>query len=158
MEKNEVTYKQSASVDASAKTKHNDCLMIPKHRFDCVNLCLKETRLALKDKSQELEYSRARIQTLESELLEAKVETALASARAKDVTAAKALIDFSDLKPEYDGTIPNLERQILRLKESRDYLFEKSENVNYVLLPVKNGDALNKSIANYFKKYRGTGK
>ena len=150
MEKNEVTDKQSASVDASANTKHNDCLMIPKHRFDCVNLCLKETRLALKDKSQELEYSRARIQTLESELLAAKV--------AKDVTAAKALIDFSDLKPECDGTIPNLERQILRLKESRDYLFEKSENVNYVLLPVKNGDALNKSIANYIKKYRGTGK
>ena len=82
----------------------------------------------------------------------------MASARAKDVTAAKALIDFSDLKPECDGTIPNLERQILRLKESRDYLFEKSENVNYVLLPVKNGDALNKSIANYIKKYRGTGK
>ena len=158
MEKNEVTDKRSASVDASANTKHNDCLMIPKHRFDCVNLCLKETRLALKNKSQELEYSRARIQTLESELLEAKVETALASARAKDVTAAKALIDFSDLKPECDGTIPNLERQILRLKESRDYLFEKSENVNYVLLPVKNGDALNKSIANYIKKYRGTGK
>ncbi len=158
IEKSKVLDKQSVGADIAVKTQSNDCLMIPKHRFDCVNLCLKETRQALKNKSLELEVSLARTRTLESELLVAKVETALASARAKDLTAVKALIDFSDLKPECDGTIPNLEQQILRLKESREYLFEKSENVNYVLVPVESGDALNKSITNYIKKHRGTGK
>ena len=53
-------------------------LMIPKHRFDCVNLCLKETKEALRAKTVEAEAGRVRIAELERALLEAQVEAALA--------------------------------------------------------------------------------
>lgn len=55
-----------------------ESIMIPKHRFDCVNLCLKETKQALREKVLEAELQKARIAELDKELLEAKAETALA--------------------------------------------------------------------------------
>ncbi len=39
--------------------------MIPKHRFDCVNFCLKETKQVLRDKAAEAEAFRIRITELE---------------------------------------------------------------------------------------------
>lgn len=98
IEKSKVLDKQSVGADIAVKTQSNDCLMIPKHRFDCVNLCLKETRQALKNKSLELEVSLARTRTLESELLVAKVETALASARAKGSDRGKSSYRFFRFK------------------------------------------------------------
>jgi hypothetical protein len=124
-------------------------LTIPKHRFDCVNLCLKETKQTLREKAAEAERQKARIAELEEALLESKAETMLAIHRAKSLTAAKALIDFSNLKPERDGSMPGLEEEVLRVKESRGYLFEDRENVTYLLVPVRGGNALDKSIADY---------
>lgn len=129
-----------------------ECLMIPKHRFDCVNLCLKETKQALREKAHEVGQANIRATELEKALLTAKVETVLAIHRAKNLTAVKALIDFSDLRLDHDGTVPGLEGQVLRIKESQNYLFENQESPAYVLVPVKPGDPLNKSITNYIKK------
>ena len=139
-----------AKQDAAKSAPEN--LTIPKHRFDCVNLCLKETKEALREKTAEAEENKNRITELEKALLNAKVETALALHRAKNLTAAKALIDFGDLKLECDGTTSGLEEQILSIKEGQSYLFESQESLTYVLVPVRNGDGLNKSITDYIKK------
>ena len=133
-------------------------LTIPKHRFDCVNLCLKETKQALREKTAEAEAGRIRIAELETALLDALVEKTLAERRAKCIKAAKALIDLSSLKPEQDGNVPGLEEQVLRIKESRDYLFESERETSYVLVPVKSGGGLNKSIAEYVKGTKTNGR
>lgn len=135
-----------------AKPSASETIMIPKHRFDCVNLCLKETKQALKDKTIEAENGRIRTKELEKALLETKVETALAIAKAKNLTAAKALIDFSDLRLGNDGEIEGLKEKILSIKESQNYLFENGEALSYVLVAVKSGDPLNNSICSYIKK------
>ena len=127
-------------------------LVIPKHRFDCVNLCLKETKQALRERTAEVEANKSRIAELEKALLNAKVETALALHRAKNLTAVKALIDYSTLKLENDGTVTGLEEQILSVKKSQSYLFESQESTSYLMLPIKSGDPLNKSVINYIKK------
>lgn len=127
-------------------------LTIPKHRFDCVNLCLKETKQALRERAEESEKDKIRIAELEAALLDAKVEKALALHRAKNVAAAKALIDFSKLRLEQDGKVPGIEEQIILIKNSQTYLFESQESTAYVLVPVKKGSSLNKSIINYVKK------
>ena len=134
------------------KEKQAEGLSIPKHRFDCVNLCLKETKQTLRERTAEAEAGQARITELEGALLDAKAEKTLAVHRAKSLAAAKALIDFSKLKPEQDGTVPGLEEQVLRIKESQSFLFESQESQMYVLMPVKSGDPLNKSITNFVKR------
>jgi len=137
---------------SSVKLKQAEGLMIPKHRFDCVNLCLKETKQALRDKIAEAEADKLRAATLEKELLDAKVDKELAIHRARNLIAVRALIDFSVLSSKPDGSIAGLESQIRCLKEKQDYLFEAQENISYVLVPVKPNDTLNKSMANYIKR------
>jgi len=124
--------------------------MIPKHRFDCINLCLKETKELLKERLAENQLLKVRIEELEKELFESKVETILAINGAKNVTAVKALIDFDALEENCD--ISALDEQIRILKENQSYLFESREEISYVLVPVNSNDPLNKSIANYVKK------
>ena len=108
---------------------------IPKYRFDCVSLCLKETKQKLAKLSAELGTAKKRAAELETALLNTAVEKALAIHRAKCIPAAKALIDLSKLKPE-NGVVPGLEEEILRIKESRGYLFE-GESEAYILLPAR---------------------
>jgi len=126
-------------------------LTIPKHRFDRINLCLKETKRALADKTAETEKYRAQTAGLAKALLYSKAETALALHRAKNLADAKSLIDFSILSPGQDGAVPGLEEQVLRIKESRDDLFESQESAVYILAPVRKGDPLHKSIVNHIK-------
>ena len=154
MDKSENVRNHELSADLERKSPSADKLMIPKHRFDCVNLCLKETKQALKDKSLALDNCCSRIRQLEQALVESKVEIALALERAKDLTAVKALIDFSKLELKDDGTVSGLSEQIRHIKQSRAFLFEESDGINYILVPLKSEDALNKSIANYVKKIR----
>ena len=127
-------------------------LMIPKHRFDCVNLALKGTKERLREKMLECETDKLVIAGLEKSLIDSKVETALAQHKARSLTAVKSLIDFTNLKLESSGVVPGLEEQILRIKKSQSYLFENQKNLSYVLTPVDTDDALNKSITKYVKK------
>jgi len=131
-----------------------ESLMIPKHRFDCVNLCLKETKQVLQCKTQESEKLKHLMAELELTLLHARVETALAINRAKNITAAKALIDFSALKLSDNGITIGLDEQISTIKQKQPFLFENAESTMYVLVPVKCGDAIEKSITNYVKTTR----
>jgi hypothetical protein len=141
---------QEAAQTAAKPAAEN--LTIPKHRFDCVNLCLKETKQTLREKTALAEAAQRRIAELEKALLDAKVETTFALHRAKNLTAAKALISLSNLKPGQDGTVPGLEEEVLRIKTSQSYLFESHEETVYVMVPVQSGGSLNKSIMNYIKK------
>ena len=93
---------------------------------------------------------------LEAALLDAKIETALAVHRAKNIAAAKALICLSKLKLEA-GAVPGLEEEILRIKKSQSYLFESHGNSAYVLLPVHLEESLTKSIADYIGKAEQNG-
>jgi len=125
---------------------------IPKHRFDCINLCLKETKELLRERTAEVEVLKGQAAGLDKLLLDAKVETLLAIHGARNLTAVKALINFNNLALDKFGLVSGLEEQISTLKESQSYLFESREESAYVLVPVKGGDPLNKSIANYVKK------
>ena len=108
---------------------------IPKHRFDCVNLCLKETKETLKARTAEVDQLTKRVATLDKELLESKVETALAESRAKNLTAVKALIDFEKLSLQ-DRVVIGLSEQISKIKSEQDYLFVQPETTGYMLVPV----------------------
>ena len=140
-------------VGAKLPVKTSEEQSIPKHRFDCVNLCLKETKELLRERTVEIEQLKNKITQLDKELLDAKVETVLAIKGAKNVIAVKALINFEALYE--NGGLSALEEQIAALKKSQSYLFEQREDAVYILVPVKGGDSLNKAIANYVKKNGG---
>ncbi|MCL2061036.1 MAG: phage scaffolding protein [Firmicutes bacterium] len=141
--------KQKAEKAGESKLSPQESLMIPKHRFDCVNLCLKDTKEALIQTSAQADAQKIRIDELEKSLVESKVETILAQHRAKNLTAVKALIDFSILYLDHDGNVPKAEEQVLALKKSQHYMFEESFDTAYVLVPVKSGEPLHKSIINH---------
>jgi len=143
-------------MELKKKEKSPKRLVIPKHRFDCVNLCLKETKELLRGRTAEVELLKDKIAELNKELFESKVETMLAVNGAKNIIAVKALIDFEVL--EASGELSALEEQIALLKEQQSYLFESREESAYVLVPVKSGDSLNSSIANYVNQIGGAEK
>lgn len=134
---------QAGGMNSKAQIKSNGSkparaneIMIPKRRFDCVSLRLKNLKKALAERTAENESLKDRAGKLENDLLNALVEKCLAGHRAKSIPAAKALIDFSKLKPEQDGNVPGLEEQISAIKNSRDYLFENQKETAYMLVPL----------------------
>jgi len=64
--------------DRPAKDKPAESFMIPKHRFDCVNLCLKETKEALRALTAEAAADKLKISELEKALFRARVDAVLA--------------------------------------------------------------------------------
>ncbi|MCL2860927.1 MAG: phage scaffolding protein [Firmicutes bacterium] len=152
----DLTKKQGKGTLSSKKTKSSEgreTIMIPKHRFDCVSFCLKETKQSLLEKSLENDIARVEIVELKIALLKSKAETVLALHRAKNLKAVLALIDFDVLSLQ-DGVVVGLDQQIEKIKEENEYLFGQMEETNYVLVPVKANDALNKSITDYVTKRR----
>ena len=144
--------KERVGTKLSVKTSEEQT--IPKHRFDCINLCLKETKEALRERTAEVDALRERVAELDKLLLDAKVETALALHWAKNLTAVKALIDFNKVALDCNGIVSGLEEQITLLKESQSYLFESREELAYILVPVKSDDPLNKPITDYVANRR----
>lgn len=128
-----------ANVNNQSTTKQDaeNILMIPKHRFDCVNLCLKETKQELVDKTIEIERYKTRIAALEKTVIESKVEKELLLHKAKNLIALKALIDFSKLTLTQEWLLIGLEEQISFIEKKYDYLFEKSKDIAYIILPIK---------------------
>ena len=61
--------------------------------------------------------------------IDAAVDAALASAKAKNATAVKALLkDLDKAELQEDGTIKGLAEQIAALQKSDDYLFEAKDS------------------------------
>lgn len=126
---------------------------IPKARFDEVNnekKTLEATVLerngqleTLKNSTGDVEAMKKQIADLQTEnktkdeahaaeikrlKIDAAVETALIAAKAKNTTAAKALLkDLDKAELADDGTVRGLSEQIAALQESDDYLFEAKD-------------------------------
>jgi len=64
------------------------------------------------------------------------------------------LIDLSNMKLDQDGNVPGLEEQILKLKESRSFLFKGQEKTAYVIAPVREDNPLNQAITEYVNGQR----
>lgn len=127
---------------------------IPKARFDEVNNEKKKLELDVRDRDSQLETLKnstgdvealkKQIETLQADnkkkdeehaaevrqlKVDAAVDAALASAKAKNNTAVKALLkDLDKAELQEDGTIKGLAEQIEALQKSDDYLFEAKES------------------------------
>lgn len=109
--------------------------MIPKHRFDCVNVMLRDVKEKLARAVAEAEELRAEAEKWKREALHGRVELALSQRRAKNIQAAKALIDFAKLELLPDGRLAGIGEEVARLAKAESFLFENPEQ-HYVLVPV----------------------
>lgn len=117
---------------------------IPKTRFDEVNTEKKRLEGDIADRDRQLEELknsagdsealRSQIETLQAEnrqvRIDAAVDKALTGARAKNLTAVKALLkDLDKAELSDDGSIKGLEAQIKDLKKADDskFLFEEEK-------------------------------
>ena len=117
---------------------------IPKTRFDEVNTEKKRLEGDIADRDRQLEELknsagdsealRNQIETLQAEnrqvRIDAAVDKALTGARAKNLTAVKALLkDLDKAELSDDGSIKGLEEQIKSLKKADDskFLFEEEK-------------------------------
>lgn len=123
---------------------------IPKSRFDEINSQLKTAKEDIKTRDSQLEELKkvdvnglnAEIERLQKEnkenakanekiinqmKLDNAIEKALTNAKAKNVTAVKALLKLDEIKLEGEG-VKGLEEQIKRLSEAEDssFLFDNS--------------------------------
>lgn len=127
---------------------------IPKARFDEVNNEKKNLEAAVSERDKQLDTlknSTGDMETLKKQITDLQtenktkdeahaaeikqlkvnsaVETALISAKAKNVTAVKALLkDLDKAELADDGTVKGLADQIAALQKSDDYLFEAKES------------------------------
>jgi hypothetical protein len=127
-------------------------IMIPKHRFDCVSLCLKDTKQALTSATAENEELKLTSARLASALRQTYADRLLAEAGAKNIPATRALLDFTIIKLEQDDTVSGIEEQIAHIKETNQFLFESKNNTVYVLVPLEEPDRLLDSIQNLKKE------
>ncbi len=127
---------------------------IPKSRFDEVNNEKKKLELDVRDRDSQLETlknSTGDVEAMKKQIedlqkankdaadahaaevkqlkIDAAVDAALASAKAKNSTAVKALLkDLDKAELQEDGTIKGLSDQIAALQKSDDYLFEAKDS------------------------------
>lgn len=142
---------------------------IPKARFDEVNNEKKSLEAAVSERDKQLETLKnstgdveslkKRIAELQSEnktkeeahaaeikqlKINSVVETMLISAKAKNVTAVKALLkDLDKAELADDGTVKGLSEQIAALQKSDDYLFEAKEVKKPTIKGAKPGETGN---------------
>ncbi len=75
--------------------------------------------------------------------LDNALNTALAMAGAKNITAAKSLINLSDISADENGSYSGISEQINSVKASDPYLFKGSETYNFVgLSPAQSSDGV----------------
>lgn len=130
--------------------------MIPKTRFDEVNGENKSLKEQLDDRDKQLkelakneevtEGLKAEITRLQGEnktatekhsaevkqlKINSAVELALTSAKARNLTATKALLDLNDVEIDKDGNVIGLEDKVKALVESEDtkFMFASDETV-----------------------------
>ncbi len=127
---------------------------VSKARFDEVNNEKKKLELDVRDRDEQLESlknSNGDVEAMKKQIadlqkankdaadahaaelrqlkIDAAVDSALSSAKAKNKTAVKALLkDLDKAELQEDGTIKGLSEQIEALQKSDDYLFEPKES------------------------------
>lgn len=141
-------YKQVTEKLGDKKVFVDDGNYIPKQRFDEVNNEKKELQLQIRDRDKQLEELmeqaqdnqklRNKIAELQQTNDEVKneyeqkireqrfnfsLEQALVRLQAKNVKAAKALVDTEKISIDDNGNLIGFEEQIKQIKEENDYLF-----------------------------------
>jgi len=144
----EELYKQLEEKLGDKKVFIDDGNYIPKQRFDEVNNEKKELQNQLKERDGQLEELRKnsqdskelqdKIQELQQANEETKsqyeqkikeqkfnfaLEQDLMKSQAKNVKAAKALVDTEKVSLDDDGNLIGLDEQLKQIKEENDYLF-----------------------------------
>ena len=129
---------------------------IPKTRFDEVNTEKKQLEGDIADRDRQLEDLKnaagdsealqQRIETLQAEnrqvRIDAAVDKALTGAKAKNLTAVKALLkDLDKAELSDDGSIKGLEEQIKSLKKADDSKFLFEEEKKPVIKGVSPGES-----------------
>jgi uncharacterized protein YdiU (UPF0061 family) len=98
-----------------------------------------ELQKSAEEWKQKYEAAQAEAQEkLKSVKFEHTLDNALASAKAKNIKAVKALLDMQNLKFDDDGKIVNLDEQLNKLKTENDYLFESEQPEPKIVLGGKN--------------------
>ncbi len=116
----------------------DDGKLIPKHRFDCINISLKEHKLLvaeLREKANAYDEVKLKLDTVKNEL---NVLNLIMRSRPKNCIAVRANINVESL------TGKKLERevnkQLAELKASDPYLFIDDTQCVYKLVPVRDCD------------------
>ena len=111
---------------------------IPKHRFDCVNISLrdhKEELLRLREENKRLEKLSDSLSACTEKCRELEKKLAVfdvvSESRARNPKAVLALLDTENAKPE--NLREHLTRQLKKLKKTDPYLFE--DTITYKLVP-----------------------
>ena len=72
------------------------------------------------------------------------IESALSSAKAKNIKAVKALLDVNSVIVK-DGQVYGLNEQLETIKKENEYLFESDKAVPTITLPTGGGDPITKT-------------
>lgn len=126
----------------------DDGKLIPKHRFDCINISLKEhkreneqLKIQLGQLRAEMRDTAAAEEQIECLKIELGVYRALAEAKVKNFEAVKALIKFDGINSL--NVREKALRQLKRLKKEQPYLFDGGQLFRLVPVETKfSGDNL----------------
>ena len=121
--------KKSVPVKGNAPAEE---VMISKGRYDCMSLALRDTKAMLKEAEAEITRLKQNEAALINALIVAQTDKHLAEVGAKNIVAARALIDFSKIQLQNDGNVTGVTEQIEVLKQNQSFLFE--EKCRYFVL------------------------
>lgn len=116
----------------------DDGKLIPKHRFDCINISLREHKLLVKELQEE--NQQLKLAAAESERLKQRAEFAeeeleiyglLSEAKARSYKALRSLLNTGGLHGA--ALIASVKKQIRKLRQSDRYLFY--DCTTYKLVP-----------------------
>lgn len=130
---------------------------IPKHRFDCINMSLKEAKASVIAQSAENERLKKEIadfeiakNAFEREKLDMLVQIEIALLSPKNLKAVRALIDYSGIKTDGDN-VSGLAEQLKNIREQESYLFNDLLPA-YVMLPLNQEIKIENDISKFIKR------
>jgi|AGTN01.1.fsa_nt_gi hypothetical protein len=120
----------------------DDGKLIPKHRFDCINISLKEHKEKVQNLLKENEFLRnekIEIDKLKSENAKLKREnlivTEIMKYKARNLVCVTALLKLDNL--EISDLAAEIKKQMASIKKKEPYLFFEDNEV-FMLVPYKN--------------------
>ncbi len=114
-----------------------DSEFVPKNRFEEADGEIKALKAQIEKQTAAHKNELGRLK------LDSAVSSALAMAGAKNLTAAKSLINFSNISMAQDGSYSGINEQISSVKASDPYLFNDSGFQGFVgLSPAQSSDGI----------------
>ena len=114
-------------------------MLIPKHRFDCINISLKEHKekvITLSEKNEELKRENSELKKYKEKYIsendELLIYRELSEFKLKNITSVRSLININGLHG--DELKAYVIKQVKKLKKTDSYLFY-DENQKFILVP-----------------------